>query len=335
MMHLLRNNEVLRGTLLMTAAAIAAAVIIAVRTDLKTGLFTAAACAMMIFLHLLTTWLRYRRIRSLAADIDKILHGNDAVSLDSYDEGELALLQCEICKMTVCLREQRQRLLSDKIYLADSIADISHQIRTPLTSINILVQLLSKPDITSERRSQICFELRQMLSRIDWLITSLLKISRLDAGTIAFNPETIPMEQLINKSCEPLLVAVDLRGLDLKINASGSFSGDIAWSCEAIGNVIKNCTEHTPPGGTIFIDGEENPLFSEIRISDTGSGISKEDLPHIFERFYKGSDSGSNSFGIGLNLARMIITGQNGTIKADNKPSGGAEFIIRFYKKTV
>lgn len=334
MMKLMRNNEVFHGIIIMAAVSVGA-VAAAFRTDVRFGKFTAVLCLIMIFLHIFTTWRRYCRINALAADIDKILHGNDTLSLDSFEEGELAVLQSEICKMTVCLREQRQRLIGDKMYLADSIADISHQIRTPLTSINILVHLLSQSDISSDRRYQLCFELKQMLSRIDWLITSLLKISRLDAGTIAFNPETITLEELIRKSCEPLLVSVELHGQHLDIKASGNFYGDVSWSCEAIGNIIKNCTEHTPEGGTISVWGEENPLFSEICICDTGCGISKKDLPHIFERFYKGSDSDGGSFGIGLNLARMIITGQNGTVKAENRTSGGAKFVIRFYKKTV
>lgn len=333
-MKLLRNAEVLRGILIFAAVS-AAAVIYYFYADVSSGIFISVLCLVFIVIHIFITWRRYRRIRSLASDIDSILHGNDHILRSSYDEGELAVLECEIYKMIVCLREQRQRLMNDKVYLADSIADISHQIRTPLTSINILVQLLSKPELNDDRRCRLCFELRQMLSRIDWLITSLLKISRLDAGTITFNKEEIRLEDLIEKSCAPLLVSIDLRGQNLDINASGNFTGDISWSCEAISNIVKNCIEHTPTGGTISITAEENPLFSEICICDNGNGISSEDLPHIFERFYKGRDSDENSFGIGLNLARMIITNQNGTIKAENRHSGGARFVIRFYKEIV
>lgn len=333
-MKLMRNTEVLKGVLIFAAVSLAA-VMNSFNVNFRFGVFTAVLCLIFIVIHICITWKRYRMINKLAADIDSILHGNDSISLDSYNEGELAVLQCEIYKMTVCLREQRQKLIGEKVYLADSIADISHQIRTPLTSINILVQLLSKPGISDDRRSQLCFELRQMLSRIDWLITSLLKISKLDAGTVVFNQEEIQLEDLIRKSCASLLVAIDLREQNLNINASGSFLGDISWSCEAISNVVKNCIEHTPTGGTISVTAEENPLFSEICICDNGNGISPDDLPHIFERFYKGKDSDDNSFGIGLNLARMIITSQNGTIKAENQLSGGAKFVIRFYKKVI
>lgn len=333
-MKLLRNTEVLKGI----SAYIAVSFLIiskAFYMGASFGSFTAVICLIFIIIHIFITWKRYRKINELAADIDNILHGDNHISLNSCYEGELALLQSEIYKMTVCLREQRQKLIDDKVYLADSIADISHQIRTPLTSINLLVQLLSKPELDDERRCRLCLELRQMLSRIDWLITSLLKISKLDAGTIAFNSEKFTLEELINKSCAPLLISLDLRCQTLNINASGNFYGDISWSCEAISNIVKNCIEHTPNGGTISVTAEENPLFSEICVCDNGSGISADDLPHIFERFYKGKDSDDNSFGIGLNLARMIITNQNGTVKAYNLPSGGAKFVVRFYKEIV
>lgn len=333
-MKLLRNSEVLKGILLLAAVS-AAAVIYCFYTNIGSVIFISALCLAFIVIHTFITWKRYRRISSLASDIDSILHGNDHIMRSSYDEGELAVLECEIYKMIVCLREQRQRLMNDKIYLADSIADISHQIRTPLTSINIIVQLLSKPGLDDDRRCRLCFELRQLLSRIDWLINSLLKISKLDAGTITFNREKISLTELIERSCAPLLVSLELREQTLDIKASGNVLGDIAWNCEAIGNIVKNCTEHTPAGGTISITAEENPLFSEICICDNGSGIAEDDLPHIFERFYKGGNSDESSFGIGLNLARMIITNQNGTVKAENRQSGGAKFIIRFYKEII
>ena len=244
-------------------------------------------------------------------------------------------LHSEIYKMTIRLREQQQTLTREKAYLADSIADISHQIRTPLTSINLLIGLLSEPKLTDARRQQLIHELYELLSRIDWLITTLLKISRLDAGTVQFKQEQVSLEELLKKSCVTLLIPMELRGQVLLIHADGAFRGDFSWSCEAIGNIVKNCMEHTPEGGRIEIDATENALFSEIIIKDNGTGISPEDLPHIFERFYKGKDSDGKSFGIGLALSRMIIAGQGGTVKAENRKPVGAMFTIRFYKGTV
>ncbi len=334
-MEFLRNREVVRTFLfhiLISAAASAAALV----WDARFGLFTMAFATVLLIFHGVCTYRRYRRIYDLSGDIDRILHGDGVkVSLNKYREGELGVLQSEIHKMTCRLSEQKQQLQNDKVYLADSIADISHQIRTPLTSVNLLVQLLSEPDISDERRIKLTHELLGSLSRIDWLITALLKISRLDAGTVEFKNETVPLEELIRKSVSPLLVPIELKEQTLEVNAAGSFTGDISWTVEAVGNIVKNCMEHTPNGGSIVINANENVLFSEITVSDNGSGIDREDLPHIFERFYKGKNSDDKSFGIGLALARTIIMSQNGTVKAENKTAGGALFSIRFYKGTV
>ena len=333
-MKLFRNPEILRTFLLylvLTSAAVIAAVIMAG----SFGWLMLAVCAAFIVIWLVQSARRYRRIAELSADIDRILHGEDHVSLNEYAEGELGILQSEVHKMTIRLREQKQSLVDDKIYLADSLADISHQIRTPLTSINLLVSLLSDPGITDERRGELSRELYSLLSRIDWLITTLLKMSKLDAGTVQFNSETVPMAELIRKSTESVAIPMELRGQELKVTADGSFIGDIGWTAEAITNIVKNCMEHTPEGGKVSVTATDNPLFAEIIISDNGRGIAGEDLPHIFERFYKGKNSADNSFGIGLALARTIITTQNGTIKAENILPHGAKFTIRFYKGTV
>ncbi len=303
--------------------------------ELQFGIFVLGLCVLFLVVFFTTTWHRYKRISNLASDINKILHGDVSVPLGQYAEGELAILQSEVYKMTVRLREQQQNLQDDKIYLADSLADISHQVRTPLTSINLLVNFLSEPNISDDRRLKLTHELYGLLSRIDWLITALLKISKLDAGTVQFKKERITLDELIHKSTVPILVPMELREQTLNIKANGSFCGDISWTCEAITNIVKNCMEHTPEGGSISITATENALYSEIVIMDNGSGITKADLPHIFERFYKGTNSDKNSFGIGLALARMIITVQNGTVKAENNVSKGAKFTIRFYKGTV
>ncbi len=333
-MRLLRNPEVAKNTLLLAGIALAAAVAAFV-WNWGFGIFTIGLCMLFLVIHLLTVRQRYRKLGEFSADINRILHGSSQLSLDRYAEGELGILQSEIYKMTVRLREQQQRLIDDKVYLANSIADISHQIRTPLTSINLLVSFLSEPDLSQERRQELAQELFDMLARIDWLITSLLKISKLDAGTVTFQKESVPLEELIHKACAPVLVPMELRGQDLFIHADGCFFGDLSWTAEALGNIVKNCMEHTPAGGRICVDAAETALYAEIVITDSGEGIAPEDLPHIFERFYKGSNSDERSFGIGLALSRMIITGQNGTVKAENKPAGGVRFTVRFYKGTV
>jgi signal transduction histidine kinase len=299
----------------------------------STGIYVLIISILYISAHFIATYSRYRKIAGLAGEINKILHGKEEFDLKEYSEGELSILQSEILKLTVQFREQSWALKQDKVYLADSLADISHQIRTPLTSINILLSLLSNPDLSQQRRLELIKETDMLLSRIDWLITALLKISKLDTGTVKLKSETVYVAELIKKAVDPIAIPIELREqeLDIRIQEGASYKGDLSWSVEAIENILKNCMEHTQNGGMISIQAQENSIFTEITISDNGPGIDPEDLPHLFERFYKGKNSGSSSFGIGLALARMIITNQNGTIKAENRKEGGARFIIRFY----
>ena len=334
MIKLLKNREV-RIPLIIQLVISLVFVAFAFNTNTLSGYITLALSFILIFMNLLITHMRYKKIASLSECVNKLLHGDNTISLENYSEGELGILHSEIYKMTVRLREQQHKLQNDKIYLSDSIADISHQLRTPLTSINLMIQLMSEPNVTESRKQQLTYELYGLLSRIDWLITSLLKISKLDAGTVQFKNESISLSELINKSCSTLLVPIELRNQTLEISANGNFCGDINWTSEAIGNVVKNCMEHTGQGGKIEIHADENVLYSEIVISDNGCGIESDDLPHIFERFYKGKNSDDKSFGVGLALARMIITNQNGTVKAENVQPHGASFTIRFYKETV
>ena len=334
MIKLLKNKEV-RRTLFLQIVVAAIACIFSFTIDERAGVVAVVLSFFLVLIYYISTYRRYKRIAALAGDVNKMLHGDNSITLENYSEGELGILHSEIYKMTIRLREQQQKLLNDKVYLADSIADISHQIRTPLTSINLLVQFLSEPNLTDERRQQLTHELYELLSRIDWLITTLLKISKLDAGTVQFKQERVSLAALINKSCAPLLVPIELRGQELAVNADGEFYGDVSWTCEAIGNIVKNCMEHTPEGGKIEIETSDNALYTEILIKDNGTGIAKEDMPHIFERFYKGKDSDDKSFGVGLALSRMIITSQKGTVKAENRKPSGAMFSIRFYKGTV
>ena len=304
-MSFLRNKEIRNECLLVISITVIAAIGAYIWNPMC-GVFVFVICTMLNLVHFVNVYRRYQKIRELSSDINRILHEDVHISFDKYEEGELAILESEVQKMVVRLREQKSQLLADKKYLADSIADISHQIRTPLTSINLLVSFLSEPDITEEKRQKTIRELYELLSRIDWLITTLLKISKLDA---------------------------ELRGQGLKIETQGQFVGDVNWTSEAIGNIVKNCMEHTLAEGVLSIKATENTLYREIIIEDTGCGIDPEDLPHIFERFYKGKNSSNKSFGVGLALARGIINAQNGTVKAENKKEGGAKFTLRFYKE--
>ena len=334
MNHLLRNPEIKKEVQIKLLIAF-------LSIGVTLFLNRIAACIVLLgfscffFFDYRFTKKRYQRIEMLSSQIDALLHGGEQIQFQSYTEGELSILQSEIYKMTVRLKEQQQLLQKDKQDLSNAIADISHQIRTPLTSMNLIVSMLSDEELTEEKRQKLVRELYSLLSRIDRLISALLKMSRLDAGTVQFQREPCSLEDLLQKAIAPLQILLDLRDLTIKISAAGMIDTDRMWTAEAVGNIIKNCMEHTPTGGTISIQAKETPIFSEIVISDTGSGIHPEDLPHIFDRFYKGKASDDNSFGIGLALSRMIATSQNGTIKAENHAEGGAMFTLRFYKEII
>ncbi len=334
MNHLLRNPEIKKEVqikLIIAFLLIGATLIF----NQITALMVLLGFSCFFFFDYRFTKKRYQRIEMLSTQIDALLHGDEQIQFQSYTEGELSILQSEIYKMTVRLKEQQQLLQKDKQNLSNAIADISHQIRTPLTSMNLIVSMLGDEELTEEKRQKLVRKLCSLLSRIDRLISALLKMSRLDAGTVQFQREPCALEALLQKAVEPLQVLLDLRDLTIHTNANGTIYTDMLWTGEAVSNIIKNCMEHTPVGGTISVHAKETPIFSEIVIRDTGSGIAPEDLPRIFERFYKGKTSDENSFGIGLALSRMIVTGQNGTIKAENHPDGGAMFTLRFYKEII
>lgn len=291
----------------------------------------------MGILHFAESFFRYRKIAELAAVIDDILHGEDIALLREVSEGELSILESEVNKMLIRLREQNLRLSHDKEYLADSLADLSHQLKTPLTSMNLLVTMGERESASEEKRREYDGKIRALLQKMQWLIDVLLKISKLDADAVVFEQKEYLLQELVQKAADPVEIAMELKGITLEteIPMEASFSGDLKWTSEAVENIIKNCMEHTPAGGRIIVTGRENAVFSELVIEDNGEGISEEDLPHLFERFYKGKNSSEESVGIGLALAHMIATKQRGTLKAENRREGGARFTIRFYKCTI
>jgi signal transduction histidine kinase len=298
------------------------------------ALFGVVTGAALFYVYL--TYRRYRLLADMADEISAILHGNDTLRLERYKEGELSILQSEVAKMTVRLREQAERLSGEKERLSDAIADISHQLRTPLTSVRLLASLLEEPGLPESRRDELLSELNTLLDRISWLIEVLLKLSKLDAGMVSFRNDQVMVSELVEKAAAPLAVSMEVRNqqLDVTLEANPAFCGDLLWSAEAVGNILKNCMEHTPYGGKIFVHARENAMFTEIQISDTGPGIPKAEQNRVFDRFFKGKNASPSSVGIGLALAKQIITSQNGTVKVLDRP-GGACFAIRFYKGVI
>ena len=289
--------------------------------------------ALSLGLWALLLYRRNRRLRRLSEDLDRLLHDGTPLPISQYREGELSILATQLQKVTLRLLESAERSHSDKKELSDALANISHQLRTPLTAMNLTATMLSAEELSRSRRQELTAELRNLLHQTHWLVETLLKLSRLDAGTVTMAQEEISVQQLLRHALAPLAVPMDLRDQRTELRcAEQRFVGDLRWTAEALGNVLKNCMEHSPTGGTITVSAAETALYTAITVEDEGQGFAPEELPHLFERFYKGAHS--TGYGIGLALARTIITAQNGTICAMNTAKG-AKFEIRFYKTVV
>ncbi|BCN29189.1 sensor histidine kinase [Anaeromicropila herbilytica] len=276
---------------------------------------------------------RYNSIAQISDQIDLVLHNTNHLYIGDSDEGELSILQSEINKMTLRIREQNDALKKEKEHLADSMADIAHQLRTPLTSVNLILSLLENTPDENDRKALIR-ETKGLFVQMDWLLTSLLKLSRLDAGIVVFQSKQIDVNDLVCTACRPFLIQLELHDITIQTDVPKEvmIEGDLSWLSEAIQNILKNCIESADEHGKIEIVCRDNPLFTEITIHDNGKGLEKEDIPCLFDRFYRGKNTSATGYGIGLALCKMIITRQSGTITAKNHPQGGAIFSIRFPK---
>ena len=335
-MGVFRNKNV-RNQFILSLFFLVFTGIIAFVFDRKAGIFVLLSGTGLCILQIVFAEKRYKEIRLLSQQLDEILHEGGSMELRQFREGVVEILRDELQKMLLRLEEQTELLEKEKMSLADSLADISHQIRTPLTTLNLLVERLKKNTGDISSRQSLLREAEQMLDRIQWLVTSLLRLSKLDAGAIVLKPQTILLSSFFREVMKPFDVSMDVRGQSLEIRGDGSteVQGDYNWTMEAIGNVIKNSLEYTPEGGLLLIEWTENPLFTEIKITDSGKGIPKEDIPHLFERFYRGKNAGNHSFGIGLSLSRAILSQENAVIYGQNVSPLGAQFVIRFYKTVV
>lgn len=276
------------------------------------------------------------QVAALSSYLRRIDAGDYSLDVRDNSEGSFNLLKNDLYKVTVRLREQAELLQQDKAALSDLIADISHQIKTPLTSLGVLAELLAEDPPEADRRAFVQ-RLRAQLWRIQWLVAALLKLARLDAGTAAFRRETVDLRRLIDRAIEPLRIPIEIKKqrLDILGDDEAGFTGDFNWSAEALTNVVKNCIEHTPEGGTIEIRYGANALYAEITVRDDGEGIAGSDLPHIFNRFYRGQNTGENSVGIGLALAKAILTAQGGDISVRSEPGAGTSFDLRVFRGVV
>lgn len=276
---------------------------------------------------------RYNSLALLSDQIDRVLHNEDHLLIGEADEGELSILHSEITKMTSRIRDQNNALKKEKEHLANSLADIAHQLRTPLTSVNLILSLLANNPEEQERKAFLR-ETEELLVRMDWLLTSLLKLSRLDAGIVVFQSGQVNVARLVHDALRPLLIPLELREVELHIDVSEEvvIQGDAGWLAEALQNILKNGMENAGQNGRLEIGCKDNLLYTELTIRDSGPGFEQEDMRHLFDRFYRGKSPNATGYGIGLALCKMIITRQGGTITARNHPQGGAVFTLRFPK---
>lgn len=334
------------ASMVTSGASVASAALFAATCTFVTGLIVT-----VIFIIL--TNRRYRALAKMAANLDRVLAGERDIRLRDMSEGELAILSSEIDKVIARLNLTVDELQAEKLALSDALADISHQLKTPLTSIAISTELIRDRLSARDDSEDLVERLRliqTLQARVEDLVAALLKLARIDAGVIKLVCGAVDARELVRKSFEPLAIAFDIA--DVRFSADvqdgASYEGDLTWSVEALENILKNCMEHTPAGGCVSVRVTEDVLACRIRIEDTGPGIAESDLPHIFERFYRGSRDASAApsevnpagVGIGLALSKSLVTAQGGTLTAENlrDENGnvtGAAFNLVFFKAVV
>lgn len=296
---------------------------------------TAGVCVFGILLCIV--FIRYckkqkRQRLEIVKCLEKINNREYDLDLDGSTDDDMSLLKQEIQKTTVMLREYADNSMREKEILKNSLADISHQLKTPLTSILITTEnILDDDDMPVEIRRDFVMDIAHNAHSINFLVKSLLTLSMLDSGTVELKFGDVSVEKIIDECISRTEVLADIRDVRIEKTVKNDFmlNCDFRWICEAVSNIVKNCIEHTD-GGYVRISAERNSMYSEIIISDNGCGISPKDLPHIFERFYKARNSSPSSVGIGLSLAKSIVEKTGGYITTDSKLGVGSTFKLRF-----
>lgn len=282
-------------------------------------------------------WERRQRSRELEELISYFMSLQDQIQLPAparCKEGQAGILQSEVYKLMVQMKEQSDGAVQDKEYLASMLSDISHQIKTPLAAVTIMTDLLKTPDLSEEKRLEFTERIDTQVNRINWLIRNLLTLSQLDANMLKLKKQRMNAGMLAEKACQPLELAAELKGIELRIEMEEDLElvCDPHWTAEALSNIVKNCVEHTSGGGRVWLKVSQNNFSTNFYVRDNGEGIPREQLSHIFERFYKGATSSPESVGIGLAMAKKIILLQNGTIDVSSQVGQGTEFFIKFYR---
>ena len=276
------------------------------------------------------------KIKEITNYIEQINNKNYALDIQDNNEDELSVLKNELYKITVMLKEQAENSAKDKINLKNSLEDISHQLKTPLTSITIMLDnILDSPDMDLQTRNDFIKDIYREIANVKFLVQNLLILSKFDANTITFNEKEEKLEDIIEEAKQNVASICDLKNIQILVEGKedAKTTCDLKWQVEALTNILKNCAEHSNNNTKINVLYSENNMYSEIVIKDEGSGIDQKDLKHIFERFYKGKNSDKDSIGIGLSLAKTIIEKDNGFITVDSELGKGTKFNIKYRKQ--
>jgi len=304
----------------------------------KWSLFLAFGFCFFLFLAIVLYFYfqKQKRIQEINDYLFRVLQNDYQMNLKDYQEDSISILKNDLMKVTNKLRCVSEISVADKKNLERTLSDISHQLRTPLTSLYVINDVLSTDSIPEKEKTAFLQQQKEQLERMEWLIVTLLKMSQIDSGTIEFQRKPEFLWKIVEDALKPSLIPLELKQIHYEVDIARElvWNLDYRWTVEALVNLIKNATEHTFCGGTISITAIDNPMYVEVVVQDTGTGIKKEDLPHIFERFYKGNTK-SESIGIGLNLSKTIIEKQDGTIHVESEEGEGTKFIIHFYKVTI
>lgn len=322
--------------LMIAVVAIIAGVIISIVTGSAVAVLIVMGTAMIGMA--VTGYIFYKKREDKLGDlIIYLMRVQDNLALPSMDEmseGQLGILESEIYKLVAQLKEMYSGEKKQKAYMVDMLSDISHQIKTPMTAITLMTDLLKAPDLSEEKRLDYVAKIDQQTKRITWLIRNLLTLSQLEADMLELKREKNNLKSMLDNIMETFEVIAEVKEVELTLDCSEevNITCDKQWTTEAISNIVKNCIEHTPSEGRVRIKVEQNNLATEITITDTGEGIDKDHLPYIFKRFYKAPGSSNSSVGIGLSMSKQIIMRQNGNITVESEVGKGSTFTIKLYR---
>ena len=310
--------------------------IVCLIVNVRLGLFVLGMQVLMWIAFFMYHRWRYIQIAKLSETLRRVSLGHYELEIRDNQEGELSILKSELYKVTLRLKEANELLEQETQYLADAMSDISHQLKTPLTSMRMMNELLADPNLDEQTRLMFISQNKTQLDRLQWLVSSLLKFAKLDTKTADFKQEILSVKTLIRHAIEPLMIPLEIKEQQFIVQGDEcKIVGDFHWTVEALTNIFKNAIEHTPVCGTIQVNIQKNPIYTEITIKDNGEGIDKEDLPYLFKRFYRGKNANRDSVGIGLAMAKSIINEQNGDILVESILGVGTTFKLKFYKLIV